>query len=140
MPFIKRRIAEFFLPEIFLSAIFTFLFRHGYMYETQKTTIIIMVICLIVGGIHLFRSLLGYMFFAQSKAVYLKVNLTAFTVFFSVNLIMGSTNCEPLYTYLFLPYKFFTFYGMSKVQSLLLINAVKLLFVFVVPLSVKKID
>ena len=140
MPFLKRRIIEFFVPEMILSAIFTFLFRHGYMYETPRTTVIIIFVCLITGGIHLFRSLLGYMFFSQNKEVYLKVNLTAFAVFFSVNLLMGCLNCEPLYTYLFLPYKLFTFYGMSKVQSLLVINAVKLLFVLALPFAVRKSD
>ena len=109
------------------------MFEKGLIIQTRSNALTVM--CLIFAVIILFHiyCLRAYIRFVHNPAVYLKVNVTVFLVFAVINMMLAFINKEPYYTYLFLPYKLFMVFGVSKIMSAAIINLVMLFIIMIIP-------
>ncbi len=132
MRFLYRRFIEYFASEIALSLVGTFFLSFIVKKVTGAMAICVMLLCLLINIIYIYRCLMSHIFCASRKQ-YFRVNLKVFLVFAAINLVMARLNLEPFYTWLFLPYKIFTIIGAGKVFSAVVINLIMLFFILIVP-------
>ena len=105
MPFFIKRLTEYFLVEIVLASLSTMLFNIGIIHQTRTAVATVMLICLAVNIGHHVYCLTEYINYVNDLIVYLKTNLTVLFIFAGINVLMAYFNIEPIYTFLFLPYK-----------------------------------
>lgn len=132
MPLLNRRIAEYFLAEIFVSIVAAGICT-GFVVDTQRAESIIAFISLIIVAFYNIRCLMAYMAFVKSYKVYYTVNLTALFLFAAVSIILMLFNIETIQTIFLFPYRIFTLIGIKPVISALYVNGIMLLLTLVVP-------
>ena len=133
MPFFKRRFFEYVLAQMVPSVIFTYLFTHNLIAQTYAACVIVCTVCIVGNMAFQFMCLEDYLYSRESYKEYYRVNLTVFLIYAVVGTLLAYINIEPLYTYLFMPYKLFTFFNVSKVTSNVVINLLMIVLVFLVP-------
>ena len=132
MPLLKRRIAEYFLAEIFISIVAAGLCT-GVVVDTQRAESIIAFISLIIVAFYNIRCLMAYMVFVKSYRVYLRVNLSALLLFALVSTVLMSFNLDTVQTIFLFPYRMFTLMGINPVVSALYVNGIMFLLTLIVP-------
>ena len=135
MPFFIKRLTEYFLVEIVLASLSTMLFNIGIIHQTRTAVATVMLICLAVNIGHHVYCLTEYINYVNDLIVYLKTNLTVLFIFAGINVLMAYFNIEPIYTFLFLPYKIGMLLGMDKVISALSVNSIMSILIFMIPFT-----
>ena len=132
MPLLKRRIAEYFLAEIFISIVAAGLCT-AFVVDTERAESVIAFISLVIVMFYNIRCLIAYMAFAKSYRVYYRVNLTALIVFALISTALMALNVETIQTIFLFPYRIFTIVGEHPVVSALYVNGIMLLLTLIVP-------
>ena len=136
MPFLIKRFIEYFLPEVILSAVFALLFNMNILLQTRALVSVVTSVILIISTWYQIYCLKEYLKFVNDITPYLKTNLIVFMIFAVLNLTLAYFNVEPIYTFLFLPYKLGMLLGLSKLSSAAIINGIMLLIILIVPYTV----
>lgn len=138
MPLLFTRLREQFFSEIIISFISVLIIQAGFIPETVSCIVPVMAICLIINTIYNIRCLTDYLLYVDDLIIYLKTNLTVLLIFTLTSGIMALADFEPLYTYLFFPYKIGMFLGSSKAYSVFSVNAISLIITLIIPFTKEK--
>lgn len=137
--FIKRFI-EYFGFEIALSAFASLLFYVALIPQNQTTVFMIPLFVYAVNAIFQFFRIRRSFARNRNKSVYYKINITVFVIFAILNIVLAILNSEPLYTFLFLSFKFATPFGASKPISAVVGQVIMFSLVFLAPRGVYVIE
>ncbi|MBR5155093.1 MAG: hypothetical protein IKW62_01240 [Clostridia bacterium] len=127
-----KRLVQYFTSEIVLAALTTFILTVILKKVTGTIALGSMFICLAIHFLYILRLLRLQRKYTKKKRYY-KINISVFLIFATVNLVMAYFNLEPVYTYLFLPYKMFTLLGETKLGSAFIVNLIMLVMICIVP-------
>lgn len=133
--FIKRFI-EYFGFEIALSAFFSLLFYVELIPQNRTTVFMIPLFVYAVNAVFQFLRIRRSFARNRNRSAYYKINILIFVIFAAFNIVLAVLNPEPLYTFLFLGFKFATSFGVSKPLSAVMGQIIMLPFVFLAPRGV----
>lgn len=133
MPFIFRRLFELFGVGIVLSVIITVLGGMQIIASTHYAGIILAGAQILFNLVFQFFALRAYhRRFRRWRGIYFRTNLFATSMFMMAAMFFSLTEIEPLFTYMFMPFKFFYYcFHIEKFISALLVG---LLYILEVPL------
>lgn len=126
MPYLLRRIGEVFGFEILVSMIISVLGAARIIPSTAITGGIMAFIQIVLNLAFQFFCLRVYCSsFRNLRGVYYRTNLFAAMVFIMAAAVLALSGVEPLYTYLFMPMKFFCYVaGMDKFLSAIIVGLI----------------
>lgn len=128
-----RRLAESFVVEIALSILFAAIVSIEIVSKAEWLAGTLTAVCLLLNLVFHVYFLREYLNFDDDLVPYFTVNLAVLFIFAAVNVYMSVEGVEPVYTYMFLPYKLGMYLGMEKTVSAFTINAFMAIFVFLIP-------
>ena len=134
MPFLFRRISESFLTEVVISLIAVLLIRYRVFPEDYSSAIRLIMIALVFIAAGNWIYLADYLLGIRRIWVYLRVNMTAYTIMSMVVVIMSHFDFEPVYTYLFFPYKLLFYAGFDKTFSAIVVSMLNYVMCLLMPL------
>ena len=139
MRFFGIRFKETLLTQFIVSVIASAVFHFDILEQTKKGCAYVMLLCIVINGVKLFLDLKGYRLFSGvHRREFYKVNFTVTGIMTAVAVIMAKLNLEPVYTWLFFPFKIlYTLWGLPKSVSAFLVGAVFIIITAVVPFIVK---
>ena len=133
MPFFKRRMYEYWLSMIISSIVVTALFTGG-VFVSNKLSFVVGMIFVIAGNlIYQYYCLNSYLCYVEDYGTYFKTNILVFLTHGVAATVSAFLNYEPYYTYLFMPYKLFVYFGVSKAVSAIFVSLIMILFIFFIP-------
>lgn len=145
MNYLERRIYETLQYHMVFSIIFAGLFYFGVLPQSYGVSVAMLCLCAIIDIVLvIFFSSIYYKYSEEDILLYYKTNLLALlalvgpAILFSlIDLVL---NVEPVYTFLFFPFKIgMIAVGMSKLCSAMSFSAVLILIVLLIPLFVSKV-
>lgn len=125
MPFLFRRLAELFGAEIILSVVVAVMCMTGVLPGNYTFAAIISAVMLAVNLIWQFIALWAYRrYCGELTGIFYRTNFFAVGMLTIVTSLAAVMNFEPLYTYMFMPFKLFYYMGLcGKYISALLVDA-----------------
>lgn len=137
MALFLRRLVEHFAVGTLTSVLCT-CFLLGVVDTTTKAVVfLVMLLCITLHITHFCGCLAEQWSFTYDPIDYFAINISVVLIFSAVNIVMAAQNVEPIYTYIFLPYKMFAIFDVNKVTSAILVDLIMLLFVFIVPVATR---
>lgn len=133
--FIKRFI-EYFGFEIALSAFASLLFYVELVPQNNSTVFLVPLFIYSLNVVLQFFRIRRSYGRNRNTSAYYKINILIFSLFAIFNIIIAVLNIEPLYTFLFLGFKFAIPFGISKIGSAVLGQIILLMLVFFAPRNV----
>ena len=139
MRFLRIRLMETLGTEIIVSAICSVLFYFGILEQTVRICSLVMFLCAVLNIVRLVLDLKRYCRHSRTKKKgYYKTNLTVVLIVMVLTLVLSGFNIEPLFTWLFFPFKLlYIRFGVPKLVSALALNAVYALVTVIMPVFIK---
>ncbi len=139
MRFLGVRLKETLIFQCVSSFIASAVFYFGILEQTVKGCSFVMLLLIIINGAQMFMDLMQYrMLSGARRKEYYKVNFTVVGVMTALACILAGFNIEPVFTWLFFPFKVLNiFIEAPKVVSALSVGAVFAVITAIVPLVVK---
>ncbi len=139
MRFLRIRLMETLGTEIILSVICSVLFYLGILEQTIRTCSLVMFLCAVLNIVRLVVDLKRYCRHSRTgKRGYYKTNLTVVGVVAVLSLTLSGFNAEPLFTWLFFPFKLlYIRFGVPKLVSALVLNVVYVVVTVCMPIFIK---
>ena len=134
MPFFYKRLVEVFFYEILISVIAVKIIDWKVIPETYTSCIRLIVVCLLVLLVPTWHSLADYLLGIRRIKTYFRVNGAVYCIMTAVVMLLANYNVEPVYTYLFFPYKLLFYAGFDKVFSAMVVSIINFVMVFLMPL------
>ncbi|MBR5539191.1 MAG: hypothetical protein IKU61_04760 [Clostridia bacterium] len=102
---------------------------------------IMMLVCILLNLVYLYICLEGYIVSVEDLKSYFLVNFLVIAILCAGAITMAVLNVEPLYTFLFFPFKFFNaVFRMSKTASAIISSVFLFVYVAVAPIiSARKV-
>lgn len=132
-----RRIMEHFSVGILTSVLCTCFLLNVVDTTTKAVAFLVMLLCITLHITHFCGCLAEQWSFTFDPIDYYVINIAVSLIYSAANITMAVKNVEPIYTYIFLPYKMFTIFDVSKVTSTVLVDLIMILFVFIVPVATR---
>ncbi len=132
-----RRLMEHFAVGILASVLCTWFLLNMVDTTTKAVVFLVMLLCITLHIIHLCNCLAEQWSFTFDPIDYYVINITVSLLYAAANITMAVKNIEPIYTYIFLPYKMFTIFDVSKVTSAILVDLIMIFFVIIVPIATR---
>ena len=137
MALFLRRLVEHFSVGILTSVLCT-CFLLGVVDTTTKAVVfLVMLLCITLHIIHFCGCLAEQWSFTFDPIDYYVINIAVSLIYSAANITMAVQNVEPIYTYIFLPYKMFTIFNVGKVTSTILVNLIMISFIVIVPVATR---
>ena len=145
MNYLERRIHETLMYHMIFSIIFAGLFYFGVLPQSYRLSVFMLGLCSMIDIVLVtFFSSIYYKYSKEDILLYYKTNLLALltlvgpAILFSlIDLVL---NVEPVYTFLFFPFKIgMISIGMSKLCSAISFSVLLILIVLLIPLFVGKV-
>lgn len=134
MPFLKLRVIETFVITFILSLIVSGLFYYNVFEMTRGNCAAAIIICLAVNILLHYLCHRRHLLTVFLLHIYYRVNITAVLIVSLAALLLACFNIEPLFTFLFSPYKLWNIAcGFSKVQSVLTTSGIYLAVTLITP-------
>lgn len=134
MPFLKLRVIETFIITVILSLIVSGLFYYNIFEMTRGNCAAAIIICLAVNIVLQYVCHRRHLLTVFLLHIYYRVNITAVLIVSLAALFLACFNIEPLFTFLFSPYKLWNIAcGFSKVQSVLTTSGIYLAVTLITP-------
>lgn len=132
-----RHLGRYFVVNLIPSAIFALLMQLGIIPQMLGYVLGCIVVCIAINMVYNVKRCLRHIKRLRNSKKYLFINVSIVLIFASLNVLMAYLNIEPVYTYLYLPYKIGILMGASKIVSALILNGVMLLTIILAP-AIKK--
>lgn len=132
-----RHLGRYFVVNLIPSAIFALLMQLGIIPQMLGYVLGCIVVCIAINMVYNVKRCLRHIKRLRNPKKYLFINVSIVLIFASLNVLMAYLNIEPVYTYLYLPYKIGILMGTSKIVSALILNGVMLLTIILAP-AIKK--
>lgn len=137
MALFLRRLIEHFLVGILTSVLCTCFLLNVVDTTTKAVVFLVMLLCITLHITHLCGCLAEQWSFTFDAIDYYVINLAVSLIYSAANITMAVQNVEPIYTYIFLPYKMFTIFDVSKLTSAILVNLIMISFIIIVPVATR---
>lgn len=137
MALFLRRLMEHFSVGVLTSVLCTCFLLNVTDTVTKAVVFLVMLLCITLHIIHLCGCLAEQWSFTFDAIDYYVINIAVFLIYSAANITMAVQNVEPIYTYIFLPYKMFTIFDVSKVTSAILVNIIMISFIVIVPVATR---
>ncbi|MBE7031795.1 MAG: hypothetical protein E7401_02400 [Ruminococcaceae bacterium] len=135
MALFLRRLIEHFSVGILTSVLCTCFLLNVVDTTTKAVVFLVMLLCITLHIIHFCSCLAEQWSFTFDPIDYYVINIAVSLLYAAANITMAVKNVEPIYTYIFLPYKMFTIFDVSKVTSAVLVNLIMIFFIIIVPIA-----
>ncbi len=137
MALFLRRLVEHFAVGTLTSVLCT-CFLLGVVDTTTKAVVfLVMLLCITLHITHFCGCLAEQWSFTFDPIDYYMINIAVVLIYSAANITMAVQNVEPIYTYIFLPYKMFTIFDVNKVISAVLVDLIMFLFIITVPVAAR---
>lgn len=137
MALFLRRLVEHFAVGILTSVLCTCFLLNAVDTTTKAVVFLVMLLCITLHITHFCGCLAEQWSFTYDPIDYYVINIAVFLIYSAANIIMAVRNIEPIYTYIFLPYKLFTIFDVNKVTSAVLVDLIMLFFIVIVPVATR---